>query len=115
MGIADLIEAMRTSGYFSFDDLKYAIFESNGKLSALENPERDMKPSLPMLMINDGKPIYGNFEKNNITLDELIKLLDGEIKKPSDAEVLTMDTNGKIYLQKKHEKYKILHVRLNND
>lgn len=115
MGVADLIEAMRTSGYFSFDDLKYAIFESNGKLSALENPERDMKPSLPMLLINDGKPIYGNFEKNNITLDKLIKLLDGEIKKPSDAEVLTMDTNGKIYLQKKHEKYKILHVRLNND
>lgn len=115
MDVADLIEAMRTSGYFSFDDLKYAIFESNGKLSALENSERDCKPSLPLLLINDGKPIIGNFKKYNITFDKLAKLLGGEIKKPREAEVLTLDENGKIYLQKRKEKYKILHVRLNDD
>ena len=115
MDVADLIEAMRTSGYFSFDDIKYAIFESNGKLSVLENPERDSQPSLPILLINDGKLIIGNFEKYNITFDKLAEMLDGEIKKPYDAEVLTLDENGKIYLQKRKEKYKILHVRLSDD
>lgn len=36
MDVEDLIESMRSAGYFSLDDLDYAIFESNGKLSAME-------------------------------------------------------------------------------
>ena len=38
LGVDDLIESMRALGYFSFDDLSYAIYESNGKLSAFINP-----------------------------------------------------------------------------
>ena len=34
MDVEDLIESMRSAGYFSLDDLDYAIFESNGKLGS---------------------------------------------------------------------------------
>lgn len=37
MSVSDLIESMRTQGYFSLDDLDYAIYEANGNLSALES------------------------------------------------------------------------------
>ena len=39
MDVEDLIESMRSAGYFSLDDLDYAIFESNGKLSE-KDPRR---------------------------------------------------------------------------
>lgn len=110
MGVEDLIEAMRSLGYFSLDDLRYAIFESNGKLSALENPERDTVPSVPLLMINDGKPLKENFEKRGITCDELRNFIKDDLKKISEAEVLTLDENGKIYMKRRKEKFKILHL-----
>ena len=39
MAVGDLVEAMRTSGYFRLEDLLYGIFESNGKFSALQSAE----------------------------------------------------------------------------
>ncbi|MBR1867338.1 MAG: DUF421 domain-containing protein [Clostridia bacterium] len=41
MDVDDLIEAMRAAGYFSLDELDYAIFESNGKFSAFEKSQDD--------------------------------------------------------------------------
>ena len=110
MGVDDLIEAMRTLGYFSFDELSYAIFESNGKLSALENANAEKTASVPWLMVNDGKPLAGNFEKSGLTQSELLKKLGGELKNFAKAEVLTLDGNGRIYLQKRGEKYKIIDI-----
>ena len=40
MGLDDLIESMRNCGYFSLDDVDYAVFESNGQLSALESKQK---------------------------------------------------------------------------
>ena len=110
MGVEDLIEAMRTLGYFSFDELSYAIFESNGKLSALENKGCNKPDSVPLLMVNDGKILAGNFEKSGLTQSELLKKLDGELKNFEKAEVLTLDGNGRVYLQKRGEKYKIIDI-----
>ena len=56
LGVDDLIESMRTAGYFSFDDLSYAIYESNGKLSTFQNPNKTEQPSsLPLIIISEGK------------------------------------------------------------
>ena len=52
MDVEDLIESMRSAGYFSLDDLDYAIFESNGKLSAKEKENYEKNGSgLPLLVI----------------------------------------------------------------
>lgn len=118
MGVEDLIEAMRSLGYFNFDDLKYAIFESNGKLSALENEQQSEKKDLPYLLINDGKINKDNFLKFELTVDELnekiVKATNAKqsIKSLKEIEVLTMTNFGRIYLQKKNEKYQIIEVEI---
>ena len=43
MGVDDLIESMRSAGFYSLDDLDYAIFESNGKLSTKEKQDYEQK------------------------------------------------------------------------
>ncbi len=108
MDVQDLIESMRALGYFSLDDLTYAIFESNGKLSPFENDERQKSPeSIPVLIVNNGKTDDKNLEllntdKNEIT--EFIKQNGGTLK---ETEVLTVDGNGRCYLKFKNRKYDI--------
>lgn len=111
MGAEDLSEAMRTLGYYSFEDLSYAVFESNGKLSALENPERKKEVSMPLLLVENGKAVKENFAKRGVTTTTLLQKTANELNDISDAEILTMDENGKIYLQKKGEPFKIIHQK----
>lgn len=111
MDIADLAEAMRAQGYFSFDDLSYAIFESNGKLSALKNEDKQAKnqPQAPAyILISDGKAEKDNFELFDFTVDKILDKLPQKKKKLKDIEVFTLDINNRAYLKLKGEKYKIL-------
>ncbi|MBQ7340434.1 MAG: DUF421 domain-containing protein [Clostridia bacterium] len=109
LGIDDLIESMRASGYFSLDDLDYAIFESNGKLSPLENGEKNKeKSSLPLLVVDSFKAVKENLKILNCTLDELSSYLNKNGGKLSKTEVLTIDGNGRVYLKEKEQKYRIL-------
>ena len=79
MDVEDLIESMRSAGYFSLDDLDYAIFESNGKLSAMEKAgEQCGKTSLPVLLVCEGKAIHNNLELIGWDL----KTLNETIRKP---------------------------------
>jgi len=70
LDVADLAEALRALGYFCLDDVEYALFESNGKLSAIKKDIRN-PPSLPLILINDGRLQKENFLIRNITLEEL--------------------------------------------
>lgn len=107
LGIADLAEALRAMGYFSFDDVSYAIFESNGKLSAVKS-EKQSRPALPYILIDDGKIEKSNFSKVGVTQKDIENLLIKEGITIKEIEVLTLDEKGKIYMQKRNEKFKIL-------
>lgn len=113
LGLDDLIESMRSQGYFSLDDLDYAIFESNGKLSALENSEREKPPSsMPILLVNNGKLLGKNLKVINDdeeNLKSFIKEIGGTLK---TTEALTIDGNGRAYFKKKNEKFRILQFPL---
>ena len=113
LGIDDLIESMRSAGYFSLDDVSYAIFESNGKLSTLENPSREgQQKSVPLLIINDGKINSKNvslIKSDNALVKDFIQKNGCVLKK---TEVLTVDGNGRAYLKVKNQSYKILNFEL---
>ncbi len=113
MGVDDLIESMRTAGYFSFDDLKYAVFESNGQLSAFENPEKEDSPlSLPVLIVNEGRAVRRNFAVVGTTEEGLKGFLEKIGAKMKTVEVLTVDGNGRGYLKRKNERYEIVRFPL---
>ncbi len=113
MGVDDLIESMRTAGYFSFDDLKYAVFESNGQLSAFENPEKEDSPlSLPVLIVNEGRAVRRNFAVVDTTEERLKGFLEKIGAKMKTVEVLTVDGNGRGYLKRKNERYEIVRFPL---
>jgi uncharacterized membrane protein YcaP (DUF421 family) len=116
MGLDDLIESMRALGYFSLDDLSYAIFESNGKLSALPNPDKENTESgLPITVIDDGKAVEKNLKEISFDKDKLNHLLLPYVKNIKDVEVLTIDGNGRAYFKAKNRKYQILRFELKEE
>ena len=117
MDVEDLIESMRSAGYYSLDDLDYAIYESNGKLSAKEKIGYDRKKTaLPVLLIGEGKII-----KKNLALigkDEkwvLDRVKDKGVNKIKDVGVMTIDGSGKVYFQKENEKYDTFFIKLKGE
>jgi uncharacterized membrane protein YcaP (DUF421 family) len=75
MGVDDLIETMRAQGYFSFEDVLYAIYESNGQLSAMENPNKTPSDSLPLLIVTEGKIDIDNLNLIKVDKDKLYPFL----------------------------------------
>lgn len=115
LDLSDLIESMRTAGFFSLDEAAYALYEANGQFTAMprENSPKENKESLPVLIVDDGK-----YVKHNLTLtktgqpyfDALLK--EQNIPSVKKVFVLTLDGTGKIYLQCKGEKFRTFRVRL---
>lgn len=101
LDIADLIESMRSLGYFSLDSVSYALYEANGSFSAAEKPN-----GLPILIIAGGK-----YEKSNLKLLGVSqKFFDGILRERGISSykkviVMTVDGNGGFYLQEKGKKY----------
>ena len=113
LGVDDLIESMRALGYYSLDDLSYAIFESNGKLSPMENNDIENKgTSLPLLIVDDGKIVKENLPLINSTKNTITAFIESVGGKVKNTEVLTIDGNGRTYYKKKEEKFKILSFTL---
>lgn len=112
LDVSDLIESLRGKGYFALDAVDYALYEAEGTFSALPKSNyENLQSSLPIILIDEGK-----FDEKNIQLTKREKayyldFLRGqgcdEIKK---VLVMTVDGNGKIYLQLKGEKYKVLEL-----
>ena len=117
LDVSDLIESLRSAGYFALDSIDYALYESNGTFSALPKQDYEgMQTSLPLVIIDNGK-----YDKKNLELTGLDKeYFDGILKKQGVKKVkrvlvLTADGEGKRYLQQKGEKYRTFKVQYPDD
>lgn len=109
LDISDLIESLRGAGYFSLDAVDYALYEANGSFSALPKADyAEMQSSLPVILIDEGK-----FDTKNLSLTKKSKqyfldiLKEQGCKNEKKVLVMTVDGNGKVYFQKKGERYKV--------
>ncbi len=109
LDVSDLIESLRVKGFFSLDSVDYALYEAEGMFSALpKKGYEDRQSSLPIILISDGKFDEKNVERTGKSLEYYRRVLKQhggkEIKR---VLVMTVDGNGKVYLQVKGKSYEV--------
>ena len=116
MSLDDLQEALRGCNVSNFDEVQYAIIETNGKMSIILKKEntpvtnKDLKiqaeeNTFPIILIDDGRINKDNLKTAQIDLNFLNDIIKKQnIKSFKDILVLNIDNNGKIYLQTKKGK-----------
>lgn len=111
----ELAMLLREQSIFSFDEVQYAVFETNGELSVLKKPlartatTEDVSVSapapqyLPMELITDGQIIQKNLTELQLTEDWLRKKLAKknihDVNKVYYAQILE---NGSLYISIKN-------------
>lgn len=107
----ELAMLLREQSIFSFDDVHYAVFETNGQLSVLKKPaartatKQDVKadvstpPLFPVELISDGVILYENLQEYDLTEDWLLKKLRNKnIQQAADVYYAQLLENGSLYV-----------------
>ena len=114
--INDMLEEIRSAGYFDLSQIEYAVLEPNGDVSILPKPEyRPITPSDMKIKVNkeglccnaiiDGKIMYNNLK--NINKDEKWLMNQLKVKGYSDLSKIllaTIDINEKVVIYEGNEK-----------
>jgi uncharacterized membrane protein YcaP (DUF421 family) len=130
ISLDDLFESIRGCGYFSLDEVEYAIVETNGLVNVLT--KKDFSPltvgdvsnkstglklnkveknSIPITLIAEGSVNKENLKVANIDMDKVNEILkQAGSDKIKDVLILTLDTNGKVYFQLKNEHFKVFNI-----
>ena len=113
LDVSDLIESLRSEGYFALDAVEYALYEAEGNFSALPKKDyQNLQSSLPILLIDEGK-----FDKKNIELTQKTENYYLDVLKKHGCKdikqvlVMTVDGDGKVYFQKKGNKFEVFHLQ----
>ena len=120
MNLNDLQENLRQCNYFNFEQVQYAIIETNGKMSVIPTAQdapataqdvgaNNEQLELPMIIISDGKMLKDNMQQLDIDDNKLNSLFEKlNIKKLKDVVVMNLDSSGKMYYQLKNQSYKVI-------
>ena len=112
LDVSDLVESLRGEGYFALDAIEYALYESEGTFSAL--PKKDyenMQSSLPVLVIDEGKFDQKNLRQTQRDKAYFLRILkERGCRDEKRVLIMTVDGDGKVYLQQKGKKYEVFHL-----
>lgn len=118
ISVDDLFEAIRGAGYFNLEEIQYAIMETNGTVNVLPKAEYspvtngDMKikteeTTIPVTLVSEGTIMKNNMELVGLNKNFIEKVMKmAKISKISDIIVLTLNYNGKVYIQGKKSSFK---------
>jgi len=106
MQMSDLLQAMRAAGYFSVDEIAYAIFETNGQLSVVPYPnQQPSKATLPVPVILDGKWSEVDIKYYHINRNFIQSVLEQHNLQTEKVVLVTVDESGKILIHPEETKF----------
>lgn len=102
MHVNDLLQAMRSVEYFSLEEVRYGIMETNGQLTIVPNKQMsDMQQTLPVPIITEGQWCDDDMQNNGFTKEKIVPLLVAHKVKSKDVLLLAIDENNRATLQTK--------------
>ena len=112
LDVADLVESLRVEGFFALDAVDYALYESEGTFSALPKKNyTELQDSLPVIVIDEGKFDTKNLEQTKRSKEYFLNVLKEQgCTDLTKVLIMTVDGNGKVYMQQKGKKYVVFHL-----
>ena len=107
MDVNDLVSLIRQQGYFSVEQVAYAIVETNGKLSVLPRENAPAPVSVPETLIVEGSVMTENAKSVGFSEEKIRSILEQNNLRVKDVVLLTCE-NNRLFLQPKKEKYRVL-------
>ena len=104
VNINDILESLRSQQFFSPEQVKYAVYETNGNLSVLENEESYQPSAIPVTIIVEGKLMENNFRYAGVSKDDVIEYLENKKLKQRDVLLMTIEGTH-YYVQPKGKKF----------
>lgn len=102
MQVNDLMQSLRNTGYFSVEEIEYALMETNGQLSVIPKKSMENKQkSLPVPLILEGKWCEDELTQHGIDREKIGNILFKKRVKVKDVVFLTVDQNDHFVLQDK--------------
>ncbi len=102
MQVNDLMQSLRNTGYFSVEEIEYALMETNGQLSVIPKKSMENKQkSLPVPLILEGKWCEDELTQHGIAREKIGNMLFKKHVKVKDVVFLTVDQNDHFVLQDK--------------
>ncbi|WP_026487154.1 YetF domain-containing protein [Caldanaerobius polysaccharolyticus] len=114
--VNDLLEQLRSMGYYNIADVEFAILETNGTLSVIpKSDKRPVNPSdlnlkpqyegVPVPVIIDGKIDEANMKEANIDINWLkTQLALFDVKEIDEVLLASVDDQKRLYVTKKGDR-----------
>lgn len=111
MHTGDLLQALRAEGYFSIDQVAYALFETSGQVSVIPfPPDEKATKTLPVPVIVDGQWVDDDIRFHNFNKTSVKNLLSELNCKEESLMLVTLDEEGKVLIQEENKPYFIKHI-----
>lgn len=116
LNLNDILEQMRSNGYFDIDDIEYAILETNGEISFM--PKSAVRPLQPndmqikteeekpaITLIQDGKINYNHLQWASIDVNQLTHAIQrAGFQSEKDILIASIDYKNNLFVQGKQGK-----------
>ena len=123
LSIEDIMESLRSAGYFSPDEVLFAIMETNGKIIVLPKANTTLvtrqdlniegeENSVPIAIVSEGKLLNDNFEQIKVEKKQVMDFIASLNVKIKNILILTLDNNGKVYFQEMHKRAQSMDTNL---
>ena len=127
LNFSDVMEGIRGCGYFNLEEILYAIMQTNGTITVLPRSEYapltamdlkidKQKASLPIIVFAEGKILKENLQMAKIDTDFLNKKIESAgFKRLKDIMLITINTEGKMYIQPKDGEFVTIETEYKGD
>lgn len=112
--VNDVLESLRSQQFFSPEQVKFAVYETNGNVSILERSDAREVEGIPITVIVEGRLMETNIRYTDYDKESIEQFVKKEGYKTKEILLMTIDSTH-VFLQPNHAKYILGEMEESND
>lgn len=102
--VNDVLESLRSQQFFSPEQVKFAVYETNGNVSILERTEAREPTGIPVTVVVEGRLMETNVRYTKYDKESIESFIKNKGYKAKEILLMTID-GSHVFLQPNHAPY----------